>query len=119
MSYYVLAYRGFPCRTLEGFLITVALADLNAHTQAREVTQQEGGKADSEKERKRDLSQAFSPPISPRPRPNALPHNTLTAAGRQEHYDLLEPQQYLHTEYLYLFSCVCAQVQIFFQLICP
>ena len=39
-----------------------------------------GVKADNERERGRDLSQAFSPPISPRtrPRPNALPHNTHT-----------------------------------------
>lgn len=107
-SHYVLAYRGFPRQALEGFLITVALADLtNTHTQTH-TSQRSNSRTEV-----RPSARPSAHLVSPRPRPNALPHNALAAAGRQEHYDLLKPQQYSHTEYLDLFWCVYAQVQPF------
>lgn len=63
----------------KAFLITVPVADLQKHTHTRQWNNPGGGdNADNERERGRDLSQAFSPPISPRTRalPNTPPHNT-------------------------------------------
>lgn len=104
----------------KAFLFTTALADLHTHThtRARKVTQQWGGKADNEREKGRDLSQAFSPPISPRarPRPNTLPHNTHTAAGRQEHHDLRKATtMFAFSMFLYILVCVCVNLSVHVQ----